>query len=179
MTAERKIGKEVSRMKHGSMDETNGEGGQGVEAIPRRDGLAIYVRSVTGMQDGNPIADQLRICTEYAMSMKLPINSFHVYCDAALSGSNLQRPGMAAMLADIRAEKAGLGHLVVTDLNRISRNTFDLLAILREMQRHGIVVHFAKDMTTTQEGLPPWLTLPDPVNVAARRRTLKSSRHRK
>lgn len=165
-------------MKHGSMDETNGEGGQDVEATPCRDGLAIYVRSATGMQDGNSIADQLRICTEYAVRVKLPANSFHVYCDVASSGSNLQRPGMAAMLEDIRT-KAGLGHLVVADLNRISRNTFELLAILREMQGHGIVVHSARDMTTTQEGLSPWLTLPDPVNVVAWRRTLKSSRHRK
>lgn len=98
-----------------------------------------YARFSTANQSEASIADQLRVCREYAATRGWPIAGEHV--DEGISGAALgNRPGArAAMLALGRGDV-----LLVTDLSRLSRSQ-DLAPLLTRLRHRGARVIGVQD----------------------------------
>jgi site-specific DNA recombinase len=96
---------------------------------------AIYARFSTDRQSEASIADQVRVCTDYATR-----NGFKVaaqFEDQGISGASIAgRPGVRQL---IDAALAGQFEAVlVTDLSRLSRAQIDLLSVIEEFEEAGI-----------------------------------------
>ncbi len=90
---------------------------------------AIYARYSSDNQRDASIADQLRICREFAERQGWQIAE--EYTDHAVSGASLLRPGMQALIAD-----AALGrfHLVLSEaMDRLSRDQEDIAGLFKRM----------------------------------------------
>lgn len=73
-----------------------------------------------------------------------------IYADPGLSGTSvLHRPEFLRMMEDARAGK--LDCLLVKSVSRLSRNTVDLLACVRELHDLGARVYFEKERIDTGE----------------------------
>ncbi len=82
---------------------------------------AVYVRGSTPS-----FSNQKRSLTKYAQGEGW---SYRVYADPGLSGAAVTgRPGIQRLLAHIKAGKIQV--VLVTDFDRLSRNTKDLVSIL-------------------------------------------------
>lgn len=98
--------------------------------------VAIYSRVSTDMQvQSESLAIQEKVLREYCAFHKLKIHDH--YSDAGLSGSNTQnRPAFKRMMADAAVKK--FAAVIVTKLDRISRNLRDLLRLLDTLEEHGV-----------------------------------------
>ncbi|HTE41647.1 MAG TPA: recombinase family protein, partial [Steroidobacteraceae bacterium] len=84
---------------------------------------AIYSRFSTDQQNESSIADQVRVCTEYAERSGMRI--VERYEDQGISGAALgNRPGALRMMEQSLAKRFDV--LLVVDLSRLSRSTGDL-----------------------------------------------------
>ncbi|MCL5666554.1 MAG: recombinase family protein [Patescibacteria group bacterium] len=82
------------------------------------------------------IEGQLKALRRYAKKNKYQI--VREYVDVGLSGNNLIRPAFAQLRKDLW--KGEFKVLLVNDLNRLSRNVVDWLALESLFQEHGIQV---------------------------------------
>ena len=98
--------------------------------------VAIYSRVSTDMQvQSESLATQEKVLREYCAFHKLKIHEH--YSDAGLSGSQTgNRPAFNRMMADVAAKK--FGAVVVTKIDRISRNLRDLLRLLDTLEKHEV-----------------------------------------
>lgn len=99
--------------------------------------VAIYPRVSTQEQakDGYSIGEQIERLTKYCEAMNWII--YKIYTDAGYSGGDINRPGLQAMLADIRAGK--VDKVVVYKLDRLSRSQKDTLMLIEdEFLAHGV-----------------------------------------
>lgn len=84
---------------------------------------AIYSRFSTDRQTDSSIADQVRVCTEYAAREGMQI--ICTFADEGISGAALgNRPGVIKMQEAALARRFDV--LLVTDLSRLSRSNGDL-----------------------------------------------------
>lgn len=60
------------------------------------------------------------------------------YDDKGQSGETLDRPGLQALLADVRA--GAIGRVVVHRLDRLSRRIVDCAALLQEFKDHQVLL---------------------------------------
>jgi DNA invertase Pin-like site-specific DNA recombinase len=102
----------------------------------------IYARFSTDRQTDSSIADQARVCTEYAARQGWQI--CERYEDQGISGAALgNRPGV------LRLQEAALGRrfdvLLVTDLSRLSRSQGDLSKMIDRLTAKGIRVIGVQD----------------------------------
>lgn len=96
----------------------------------------IYARYSSALQNPRSIADQLAACRKRAAEQGWTI--LEEFSDAAISGAagieDLQRPGLAAMLA--RIERGGVDIILTESTDRIARHQGDAFAV-RELIEHG------------------------------------------
>lgn len=99
--------------------------------------VAIYVRVSTQEQakEGYSIHEQIDRLTKYCEAMGWEV--YKVYTDPGYSGADTNRPGLQAMLKDIRRGK--LHKVVVYKLDRLSRSQKDTLELIEdEFLKNGV-----------------------------------------
>lgn len=100
---------------------------------------AVYARFSSDNQRVQSIADQFRICEEYCKNHDLLITA--KYADEAMTGRNDMRPEFQRMIKDGVSHKFQV--LVVYALDRISRNTYDLVYYEHKLQKAGVHIVYA------------------------------------
>jgi DNA invertase Pin-like site-specific DNA recombinase len=97
----------------------------------------IYARYSSALQDSRSIDQQIGVCQERADSEGWEV--VDIFTDYAISGgagtNELQRPGLAAMLA--RVEQGDIGQVLVDTTSRIARNQGDSHHIRDRLNFHG------------------------------------------
>ena len=100
-----------------------------------RQRIAVYARYSSERQDAASIADQLRVCTDYAERRGGRVDDALVFTDAAISGASTARPGLHALQA---AVSDGLVDVVLTeDLSRIGRSVGNNDRVLKQFRTWG------------------------------------------
>jgi site-specific DNA recombinase len=95
---------------------------------------AVYSRFSTDRQSDSSIADQVRVCTEYAQRQGWQIT--HHFEDQGISGTAMgNRPGVLSMRETALAGRFDV--LLVTDLNRLARSE-DLPPLISRLRFHGV-----------------------------------------
>lgn len=100
----------------------------------------MYVRSANDEGDG--LAAQVERCREYAKRKDFSISEECIYRDRAVPGNTLNRPGLNALISDVRTGKASSSQLIVLDRDRLSRNSGDLIKVVETLHKMGVAVHF-------------------------------------
>lgn len=101
----------------------------------------IYARVSTEEQRHGSIATQIEICRQYCEQKKMDVAQ--VLVDEAVSGkiSILDREG-GAQLEPGALSRAGLAHIVLSRLDRLSRDLVDCVTFERACSRAGVSLHF-------------------------------------
>lgn len=103
---------------------------------------AIYSRFSTDRQNDSSIADQIRICSEYAARERMQI--VLQFEDQGISGAALgNRPGVLKMQEAALARRFDV--LLVTDLSRVSRSNGDLSKLIDRVTAKGLRVVGVQD----------------------------------
>jgi site-specific DNA recombinase len=109
--------------------------------------VVAYCRSGYEPQSGvSNVRRQAVAIRRYAKRHRLNIRE--MYIDPGVSGITMERPELQRLLADCRAGKVGM--VITKDTARLSRDTCQLLLILRKFQRAGVCVQFS-----TRDGWSP------------------------
>ncbi len=101
----------------------------------------IYVRVSTEEQaqvvDGSIVSQQHRV-KEFVKSRNAQLGKWatvvETYIDDGYSAKDTKRPAYQRMLGDIRS--GGINLILVTEISRLSRNTYDFSSLLKELERH-------------------------------------------
>jgi site-specific DNA recombinase len=93
--------------------------------------IDIYTRVSTQEQaeEGYSLAEQERKLRAYADAMGYKINA--IRSDPGISGSTLDRPGIQAVIDDVKAHKCG--KVIVWKLDRLSRSQKDMMILLEDV----------------------------------------------
>lgn len=103
---------------------------------------AIYSRFSTDRQNESSIADQVRVCTEYAQREGMQV--VERFEDQGISGAALgNRPGVLRMREAALARR--FDALLVVDLSRLSRSNGDLSTTLDRLVAKGVRVVGVQD----------------------------------
>src|SRR5690348_16621047 len=98
-----------------------------------------YARFSSDLQHPASIDDQLLACRRYADHHQWQLLEKFVYIDEALSGMGVQhRPGYRRLLEAISISAPPFDILLVDDLSRLSRDTAEILRLVRVLQTQGI-----------------------------------------
>lgn len=98
---------------------------------------AIYIRVSTDAQreEGYSIDAQKEMLTAYCVSKS--IRDYEYYIDGGYSGSNIERPELKRMIADIKQDK--ISCVLVYKLDRLSRSQKDTLFLIEDVfNPHGV-----------------------------------------
>lgn len=90
---------------------------------------AIYTRFSSDRQSPTSITDQIRKCKEYASGQKWKVLEDHIYTDAALTGTNMERDGLKKLLRAATSSQRPFDCILIDDSSRLSRHTADVLKI--------------------------------------------------
>ena len=104
------------------------------------------------------IAVQVERCREFAATHGLLVDS--TYTDEAMSGKNMQRPGVQAALEHVARLKSK-GVLVIYSLSRLARSTIEAIQTIDRINHAGaniVSLHDAIDTTTAMGRLMLTLT---------------------
>lgn len=98
--------------------------------------VALYPRVSSHEQvEGYSIGEQIERLTKYCEAMDWDI--YKIYTDPGYSGGDINRPGLQAMLTDIRDGK--IDKVVVYKLDRLSRSQKDTMLLIEdEFLAHGV-----------------------------------------
>ena len=103
---------------------------------------AIYARYSTDKQTESSVADQLRVCTEYAEREGFTVAI--TFRDEGISGAAIgNRPGFIAMMEAANAHQFDV--LLLMDLSRLSRSQGDLAKTIDRLRFTGIRVVALQD----------------------------------
>lgn len=93
--------------------------------------VALYPRVSTQEQvkEGYSIGEQIERLNKYCDAMGWDV--YKVYTDAGFSGANTDRPGLQAMIQDVKAGK--VEKVVVFKLDRLSRSQLDTLYLIEKV----------------------------------------------
>ena len=100
---------------------------------------ALYCR--TAIACDIAIENQIMMLRQYANDNNF--GNITVYTDNGYSGSNLDRPALRRLQADVEAGLVGV--LLVKDISRISRNFLDVPVFLDGVKRKGVEIRFVMD----------------------------------
>jgi site-specific DNA recombinase len=104
--------------------------------------VAIYSRFSTDRQTDSSIADQVRVCSEYAQRQGWSIT--HRFEDQGISGAALgNRPGALKMMESALARS--FDALLVMDLSRLSRSNGDLAKMIDRLVAKSVRVVGVQD----------------------------------
>jgi site-specific DNA recombinase len=98
--------------------------------------VAIYARYSSENQREASIEDQFRICREFARKQ-----GWHIageYCDHAISGATLMRPGFQAMMAE--ALRGRVDVVLAEALDRFSRDQEDTAGLFKRLTFAGVAI---------------------------------------
>jgi len=98
---------------------------------------AIYIRVSTDAQreEGYSIDAQKTMLTAHCVSKG--ITNYAFYIDGGFTGSNIDRPEMQRLIADVKADK--ISHVIVYKLDRLSRSQKDTLYLIEDVfNPHGV-----------------------------------------
>ena len=92
---------------------------------------ACYVRvsTIEQAKNGNSIPEQTERTQKYCEAMGWTL--YRVYTDAGYSGSNQNRPGLQALVADAKAHR--INKVIVYKLDRLSRSQKDTLNLIEDV----------------------------------------------
>jgi DNA invertase Pin-like site-specific DNA recombinase len=96
--------------------------------------VAIYARYSSDQQSAASIADQFRVCREYAERQGWQVAA--LFEDAAISGASLMRPGFQAPMRDALA--GGLDVVLAESLDRFSRDQEDTAGLFKRLTFAGV-----------------------------------------
>lgn len=99
--------------------------------------VALYPRVSSQEQatEGYSIGEQIERLTKYCEAMGWEV--YKIYTDPGYSGGNTDRPGLQAMLSDVRDGK--VDKVVVYKLDRLSRSQKDTMLLIEdEFLAHGV-----------------------------------------
>lgn len=101
----------------------------------------IYTRVSTDEQaeTGQSLEVQEKICRRYATKNALQVTN--VFSDPGRSGSDPNRPGLAALLETCKKDPS-IKTVITQDIDRLARDTFLYLSKLKEFKELGIEVKF-------------------------------------
>ncbi len=99
---------------------------------------AVYARVSTDEQveHGTSLDEQVRLCRLRAGDG----SEVAEFVDAGVTGTNMDRPQLRALLERVRRHE--IGRVIVYDPDRLSRNVTHLLLIVDELRRHGVELDF-------------------------------------
>lgn len=98
---------------------------------------ALYTRYSTDRQSESSIADQVRVCEDYAARHGLEVVAR--FADEGISGAAVgNRPGLGQLLE--AANAGAFGVILMVDLSRLSRSAGDLNKIIDRMVFRGVRV---------------------------------------
>ena len=108
---------------------------------------ALYIRVSTQEQNdsGLSLDYQLHQCTHYA-KVRLDCDQVVPFTDSASANRIQSRP----MLCDLMKEISAYTHLIVLRLDRLARNTLDLLNIAKRCQAQHVALHSVTESIDTQ-----------------------------
>jgi site-specific DNA recombinase len=102
----------------------------------------IYARFSSDLQDGRSIADQVKLCREYAERQAHVVTM--IYEDAAASGASVHgRPGIKLLLAD--AERGDFDLLLTESMSRVGRDEEDRANIRKRLKFAGVLIATPSD----------------------------------
>ncbi len=110
---------------------------------------ALYIRVSTEKQaeEGYSLADQDSRLRAYCVSQGWTVCDEYIYVDDGVSGKSTARPKYQQMIAAIEAGE--VRRVVVTKLDRVSRNTKDFLSLLDYCDEHNVaIVSIAENFDT-------------------------------
>lgn len=99
--------------------------------------FANYARKSVYSDKSDSVDNQLRMAREYA-TLHFPgqVDSLESYCDEDFTGSDINRPALKRMMADI--ESGMIDVLIVYQLDRLSRNVRDFSNIYDTLEKHHV-----------------------------------------
>ena len=93
--------------------------------------IAIYCRQSVEKKDSISIEQQEQACKAFALG-----ESYSVYSDRGYTGTNINRPGFASLMNDIRS--GSIKKVIVYKVDRISRSLQDFVGIYSEFEKNGV-----------------------------------------
>lgn len=129
-----------------------------VQSTPTKEGgivmndkikVACYCRVSTKKEEQElSLENQERFFRAYADQQGLEI--YHLYKDDGISAKSMKkRDDFNRMVSD--AKKGLFSRILVKDISRFARNTYDFLGVIRELKSGGIQVDFVTANMTTQD----------------------------
>ena len=107
---------------------------------------AIYIRVSTREQAHNlSLPTQLRACREYCERNDIEVAD--VFEDAGESAKTTDRPEFQRLLAYCRTNKGRVQLVVVYNVTRFSRNTYDHSFVRTLLLRHGVTLRSVSEPT--------------------------------
>ena len=118
------------------------------ESKPRKR-CALYSRSATDSPEGKSIAGQLARLRDCASRFGWTVGG--EYLDRAKQGLSLKAQSMLRLIDDAKAGKFEI--ILVTDLDRISRDVCDSHSFFQRMQFHDVEIYSLEDNAFISEML--------------------------
>lgn len=118
--------------------------------IDRREEMidaALYIRvsSREQAEEGYSLAAQEATLRQYCKALGWHVQN--VYKDEGISGKSLKRPGLTSLLEDV--QNGWVNKIVTLKLDRLSRNSKDLLVLTDDLDKRGVSVCYIKDQIDT------------------------------
>ncbi len=108
-------------------------------------GLYIRVSSREQAEEGYSLVAQENTLRQYCMMMGWEV--IDIFKDEGISGKNTQRAGLQQMLDSAR--KKNINKIVTLKLDRLSRNSKDLLILTDDLEKIGVSICYVKDQIDT------------------------------
>lgn len=104
--------------------------------------FAVYARVSTDeqAQHGTSLEGQVEACR--ALALKLGATAVRAFVDAGISGTDMGRPGLQALLAAARSREVEA--VACLDPDRLARNLSHQLIVTDELEALGVELHFAQ-----------------------------------
>src|SRR4051794_32404732 len=95
---------------------------------------AIYSRFSSDLQRATSIDDQVAVARAFAAGQGWSIADGHIYTDAAISGSSMERPGIIALLAAAAVRPLPFSVVLVDDSSRVARDLADAVRFMQQLK---------------------------------------------
>ncbi len=128
--------------------------------------VAIYARYSSDLQSPTSIEDQVALCTRFAERRGWTVVG--TFEDRAVSGaSSANRDRYQALLREAFGSQPAFDAIIVEDLSRLTRDTAELLKIVKKLKFTGIEIVGASDgIASNQKGAKLALTVRGMMNEA-------------
>jgi site-specific DNA recombinase len=128
---------------------------------PQSHRCAHYGRCATQMQTPAALEEQEQVCRDFATQNGWFILDEHIYRDTGLSGtSKVKGRGLEALEAAAQKQPRPFDYVLFDDISRLSRNSSNVMAFLKLMERYGIQVRFvSQNLDSSEENFHLFLTM--------------------